>query len=298
MLTLACVAGRPIPRFARSSFPFLLHRLYSLECPSTLICINARNDWLKILPRTPLCHLTRNKTHARTRILALRAGLMHLLRAVIGSLDLWSARDIAIAGNGKPYSQFPTCNSPILERFSNGKGSPWIWLENVNCGSTGKAVGTCERQDQTRRTSTHMHTRQDWFYHYLQKSTTLMTGSRETCYGQSEWSCCLLVQTRTKEKNRTNGRRFSRAFHRLHVLLTLRRWHDLDFPAHFKTLPTGTHVPGCHVTSRLHFSNFFPCSSMVSWHGLSHSSRQLRLYMNLNYILPLLQLVSMSVPNA
>ena len=49
-----------------------------------------------------------------------------------------------------------TCNSPILERFSNGKGSPWIWLENVNWGSTGKAVGTCKRQDRTRRTSTHM----------------------------------------------------------------------------------------------------------------------------------------------
>lgn len=167
-----------------------------------LICIIARNEWLKIL--TPLCH----RSYMYFRCIYFDPWLVHSTFYVLRdwpeiSLWFWFYVTSSHAGNVWNLSNdFLTCNSPMLERFSNGKGSPWIWLENVNWGSTGKAVGTCKGHDRTRRASTHKqlkyYARQDWFYHYLQKSTTLMTGSRESCYDQSEWSCCLFVQSRAK----------------------------------------------------------------------------------------------------
>lgn len=182
ILNLAVALSLLAPIITKSARKQMLNLLDNTKCIRNkessvhLICIIARNEWLKIL--TPLCH----RSYMYFRCIYFDPWLVHSTFYVLRdwpeiSLWFWFYVTSSLAGNVWNLSNDSlTCNSPMLERFSNGKGSPWIWLENVNWGSTGKAVGTCKGHDRTRRASTHKqlkyYARQDWFYHYLEKSTT------------------------------------------------------------------------------------------------------------------------------
>ena len=134
---------------------------------SVLPKASARSIIHNFISKQEKCGEKYRNFQSRSLLLHVDNNLLHLLRALIGSLDclgpLWLAKDITLVlvlrhAMWNFPNDFLTCNSPILDRFSNGKGSPCVWLEKVNWGSTGKAVGTCERQDHTRHTSTHIQT--------------------------------------------------------------------------------------------------------------------------------------------
>ena len=61
----------------------------------------------------------------------------------------------------------------MFERFSSGKGSPWIWSEKVNCGSTGKAAGTWKKQNHLQ------YHRLSYYHRTLLESTRGGSGIRE-----------------------------------------------------------------------------------------------------------------------